>query len=472
MSARAQPDRWIDAVWLTLMAAESAVVAVLNFHSPHLFHTIDKHLVFRARILRGFYAGVSGLPYAAPPPTFPMWGYGWVLILTTNKALLIALQMAVAIATGWYFVKTLAAVGEATGISALLMRIAMLLCLPWFAYHSIDWSQSLATSALVLSIALLIRAVHYEPKRWALLAASALCFGANLNLASDLYLLPWALAGAYTLVRRCTRRAGAEALAWVATVFLTLVPWMLYTWHAVGAPLITSTNMGHVLLIGLGQDPKHRFDITYADDDPTMHRLLTEALGRDAANRFYASCSFEADLVLRRAFLDRIRRQSRAYFELVAVRFRNVLSGEVGAYGGEFDAAGNAGSFGVGLALRRQLQWHSNTVGHRLQLLTALLLPFAAWLAVRRRPAPAFALVTIVYQYVCCSIAVMQPQYVSNLLLLQLFVCTSAACAFVQLVMKPGAGRAHDGLSGSAEGHGSAHADVHGRSWRLKSRVQ
>jgi len=429
--------RWIGAAWLTLMTAEALVIAALNFQAPHVFHTIEKHLVFRERILRGFFAGASGLPYTALPPTFPMWGYGWILILTTNKALLIALQMGVAIAVAWYFINTLEETGEASGPSAFLLRIGMLLCVPWFAFHSIEWSQSLATSALVLSIALLIRAVHHRGKRRSLLAASALCFGVNLNFASDLYLLPGAMAGAYWLLRRCIRIAAVEALVWVAIVFLMLVPWMAYSWHAVGAPLIKSSNQGHVLLIGLGQDPKHRFDITYSDGDPTMYRLLTEALGAERGNRFYESCSFEADPILRRAFLERIRHQSRAYVELVGMRLREVMTGYIGAYAGEFDAPGNEERF-PGLNVRRQLQWYSNSVGHWLQLSTALFLPYTAWLAFRRRAvAPAFALLTIAYQYVSCSIASLQPQYVSNLLLLQLFVCSRAADAFASEPRKP-----------------------------------
>jgi hypothetical protein len=34
-----------------------------------------------------------------------VWGYGFVLLLTTNKLLLIALQSAVALLAAWYFLR-------------------------------------------------------------------------------------------------------------------------------------------------------------------------------------------------------------------------------------------------------------------------------------------------------------------------------------------------------------------------------
>jgi hypothetical protein len=89
----------------------------------------------------------------------------------------------------------------------------------------------------------------------AVLGLSAVCLGLNLNFASDLYLLPILLACAYFWYAGSSRAATAQAVAWLAVVALTLVPWMIYTWHATGTPLVKSTNQGHALLIGLGRIP-------------------------------------------------------------------------------------------------------------------------------------------------------------------------------------------------------------------------
>ncbi len=414
---------WIDAAWLPLAALISAAIAVLNIRAEHRFHTIEKHLVFKERILHGF-ATTDVMPSYPTPPTFPMWGYGWVLLVTTNKVVLIGLQMAVALCAVWYFFRVVDRSGLLDRWSRLILQLFILLCTPWYAYHSIEWSQSLATSFLILSLALLMAVVHGQRAAWRGLALSAVCFGLNLNLASDLYLLPFALVGACACVAKRSRLTVVHALVWLAGVGLTLVPWMIYTWHATGTPLVKSTNQGHVLLIGLGQDPLARFGITYSDGDPTMYRILRDELGDAFARRFYASCSFEADAVLRPAFLRIVRSQPRAYLDLVQIKLRRILVGDTGTYGGEFDEGENVGRFGIPQPARRLLRRYTERVGHALQLGTTLFAPLVVWAAVRRRqPAWAFILVPIAYQCVSCSVAVLQPQYVANLILLQVLVC-------------------------------------------------
>jgi hypothetical protein len=407
------------------MGVLSALVALLNYHATHNFHTIEKHLVFRERILHGF-SPADVMPSYPIPPTFPMWGYGWVLLLTTSKPVLIALQIAVGLCAVWCLLSALDAIELLDRWSMGALRVLLIGCTPWYAYNSFDWSQSLATSCLIVSVALLIRANVAGMSRWRLLALSAVAFGLNLNFASDLYLLPLLLAGAYFWYAGPSRASAAQALAWLAALALTLVPWMLYSWRAVGTPLVKSTNQGHVLLIGLGQDARHRFGTTYSDGDPLMYRILEEQLGHARASRFYASCSYEADIVLRRAFLQIIARQPRDYLDLAAWKMKQMLTGAIGTYTGEFDEGANVGAFGVGLRIRTRLRRYTQETGHLLQFGAALFAPVALWTAVwRRRRAWALLLAPIAYQYVSCSMATLQPQYVSNVILFQLAVCAN-----------------------------------------------
>ena len=418
---------WLDRACLPLMAAGSALVALLNYHAAHNFHTIEKHLVFRARILHGF-SPADVMPSYPIPPTFPMWGYGWVLLLTTSKPALIALQIGAGLCAVWCLLGALDAIALLDRWSMALLRVLLIACTPWYAYNSIDWSQSLATSCLVASVALLIRAHTAGTSRWRLLVLSAVGLGLNLNFASDLYLLPLFLAAAYFWYAGPSRAAAAQALAWLAVVALTLVPWMLYSWRAVGTPLMKSTNQGHVLLIGLGQDALHRFGTTYSDHDPLMYRILEQQLGHERAGRFYASCSYEADLVLRRAFLQIIARQPRDYLDLVAWKMTQMVTGAIGTYSGEFDEGGNVGAFGVGLRIRTRLRRFTQETGHWVQFGATVLAPVALWAAVWwRRRAWALLLAPIAYQYISCSLAALQPQYVSNVILFQLVVCANGA---------------------------------------------
>jgi hypothetical protein len=420
------PDKvgvWVNRAFLPLMGVMSGFVAVLNFRAAHDFHTIEKHLVFRERILHGF-AVTDVVPSYPIPPTFPMWGYGWVLLLTTNKVLLIALQIALALWSVWFLLKVIDEIDLLNRWSRALLRISLIGCTPWYAYNSIDWSQSLATSCLILSIALLIRAARSASGVWWMLAISATCLGLNLNFASDLYLLPVPLACAYWWYAGPSRVAVVQGGVWLAVVGLTLVPWMIYSWRAVGVPLVKSTNQGHVLLLGLGQDPAGRFGMTYSDGDPLMTRMLSEQLGEEFSRRFYASCSYQADLVLRPAFLKIITRQPLDYLDLVRQKLHHLIVGDTGTYAGEFDEGANVGAFGIGMPVRRFTRRYSEEVGHALQLGTSLMVPAALWVAFRdRRRAWALLLVPIAYQYASCSVAALQPQYVSNLILLQLVVC-------------------------------------------------
>jgi len=100
---------WIDRACLPLIGVLSVTMAMLNYYAVHNFHTIEKHLVFRERILHGF-SPADVMPGYPIPPTFPMWGYGWVLLLTTSKPALIALQIAVGLCAVWCLLRALEAV--------------------------------------------------------------------------------------------------------------------------------------------------------------------------------------------------------------------------------------------------------------------------------------------------------------------------------------------------------------------------
>jgi hypothetical protein len=415
---------WIEPLSLALMLAMSVAIGVLNFHARHEFHTIEKHLVFRERILHRF-AVTDVVPSYPIPPTFPMWGYGWVLLLTTNKSLLIALQMAVAVSAAWYLLRVIDDTGLLGAPARMILRLLIVCCTPWYAYHSIDWSQSLATSCLIFSVALLIVAVHSTSRRVRALALSAICLGLNLNFASDLYLLPIPMAFAYWWCAGSSRAAAAQALAWLSCVVLTLVPWMIYSWRATGTPLVKSTNQGHVLLLGLGQDPAGRFGFTYSDGDPRMYAILREQLGEPFARRFYASCSYEADQVLRPAFVSAVLSRPWDYLDLVQFKLRRIVTGEVGTYSGEIDHDENIGRFGVGVRIRNHVSLLSQRTGRLLQAATSVCAPLAI-VAARRKRIWTLLLTPIAYQYVSCSLAALMPQYLSNVILFQLAVCAKA----------------------------------------------
>jgi hypothetical protein len=170
-----RPVEWIDKWYLPLMGVMSVAVTLLNIRATHTFHAIEKYLVFRERILHGF-ATTDVVPSYPTPPTFPMWGYGWVLLLTTNKAVLLGLQIVVALFSVWYLLEVLDEYKLLNRWARMFLRVSLVVCIPWYVYHSIEWCHSLAASFFMLSIALLIPVAHGKRVTWWRLVLSAVFF--------------------------------------------------------------------------------------------------------------------------------------------------------------------------------------------------------------------------------------------------------------------------------------------------------
>src|SRR5262249_16598562 len=83
----------------------------------------------------------------------------------------------------------------------------------------------------------------------------------------------------------------------------------------------------------------------------------------------------------------------------------------------------------------------SQRTGRLLQAATSLCAPFAI-VAARRKRTWALVLTPIAYQYLSCSFAAVMPQYLSNVILLQLVVCAHACGILVPARLSDGsAGR-------------------------------
>ena len=112
-------------------------------------------------------------------------------------------------------------------------------------------------------------------------------------------------------------------------IAIPMIPWMLYSYSVTSKPLVTSTNGGHVLFIGLGQLPGNKWGITPSDSDPLMHSLL-----KDGQDETCHSCSYEADRVLKKEFLNRIKSDPGEFGKKILHSLKQTTTG--GAYPGEF----------------------------------------------------------------------------------------------------------------------------------------
>lgn len=267
---------WIARHYVVLMAVFSALFLALNYGDQSMQGIVPAYRRYSLVFQNGIHSPAGRLP------TFPMWGYGWLIFLLKSKLAILILQQILAMVA----VVTAVSVCERDETlphdSATLLKIVLVFSIPWYALHSVFWPYSIATSLLVISISLLARfAVKGSTDRM-ILVISAICFGLLLHFRSDFILFPPVCAAALSVFRSRSSSRFLSALVWVALVYLLLLPWTLYTRRATGHLLLTSTNSGQVLFLGLGVLPDNKWGITPDDSDPLMKKLVTEKLGPGA----------------------------------------------------------------------------------------------------------------------------------------------------------------------------------------------
>ncbi len=306
--------------WLLAIAAFA--VMGLNFHSRSMSGVFPAYLEFRSLILSGF----SPL---LPHPTFPLWGYGWVLALTQNRLVLFVVQMSLAVLCTSYFFRCLEENGTLDIWFLTFLKILVLCSVYWFAFHAVLWPYSLATCLFVFAFLILVKTmssptdIPLKPILW-----SSILYGLSLQFRSEQLLLGLGLSVVILVWRGFRRPVLKRLLQWLCVAYLMLLPWMFYTYRAIGHPLVTSTNAGAVFYIGLGQLPNNPWGITPVDEDPKLHEELAQNLGP------VSFTCYEADVFLKKSFLNKVKSAPLVYIKKVAFAVWLVMTD--GFYRGEF----------------------------------------------------------------------------------------------------------------------------------------
>jgi len=92
-----------DKYYFLAMLLIACFVIKLNWHAQGMQGIIPHYIDFKRIILSGFDPSVA----RHGTPTFPMWGYGWLFLVTENKLLLLIFQNALAIFAAWFFIRYL-----------------------------------------------------------------------------------------------------------------------------------------------------------------------------------------------------------------------------------------------------------------------------------------------------------------------------------------------------------------------------
>lgn len=272
--------------YLTFMAILSLIFLGLNFGDQSMQGIVRYYSEYATIIRLGF----SALP-GRSLPTFPMWGYGWLIFLFHSKLLILIGQQVLALIAVATAVRA-AELSVLTDRGAQILRIGLVLSSPWYALHSVYWPYSIAASLIVISLALLALA-RESTRPLVLLVISGLCLGVALNFRSDFILFPPVGALVFLWAARDRSRAAWQSVVWLVMVYATLAPWAAYTRKATGHALLTSTNSGQVFFVGLGVLPQNQWGITPDDGDPLLHSIVAARLGPGQSE-----FSYEANRIL------------------------------------------------------------------------------------------------------------------------------------------------------------------------------
>ncbi|MFQ5584345.1 MAG: hypothetical protein ACE5GL_07920, partial [Calditrichia bacterium] len=303
----------------------AVMVLFFNFHGQGMSGILPYYRNFKEIILSGF----DPAAVAGAVPTFPMWGYGWVFLLTENKLAILVFQNVLSIFSIWFCLRL---ADENTYLPSgviTLAKILVVVAVPWYAFHSLLWPYSTSNSLIILALFLFVKAISSKYKTPYPLLISGLLFGLALNFRSDYYLFPMGLILIIGLTTEFSKQFLQKSALWLALIYLTLIPWGLYTKSATGHFLITSTNAGATLFIGLGNLPGNKWGITPTDSDPRMHRDIQSHFGEKTS-----FVSYKADQFLKTAVLEKIMEDPAHFGKKVLYNLKKTLLG--GIYPGEF----------------------------------------------------------------------------------------------------------------------------------------
>ena len=311
--------------YVILMILMALIVLCFNFHGQGMSGILPHYRDFKNIILSGFDA--STVPGATP--TFPMWGYGWIFLLTENKLVILIFQNGLSIFSVWYCFRLMEEEKYFPTYAMTLAKLLMVIAVPWYAFHSLLWPYSISNSLIVLALVLFVKAISLERKATYPILISGLLFGLALNFRSDYYLFPIGLVLIIGITTESKKQFLQKGALWLSLIYLTLVPWGLYANKSTGHFFITSTNSGAVLFIGLGSLPENKWGITPKDGDRKMQRAIQSHFGE---KKSYVS--YEADQFLKKAFLKIISEDPAHFAKKAMHNLKKTITG--GTYQGEF----------------------------------------------------------------------------------------------------------------------------------------
>ncbi|MFT6765276.1 MAG: hypothetical protein ACJAZS_000151 [Alteromonas naphthalenivorans] len=368
---------FIDHYYLVGMACIAPIILYFNYDAQLRKGALEIYYKNFALIIKSWFD--LSATTTTEPLTFPIWGYGWIMLITENHIALVTIQFALALFSVWYFIRTMEINTLLPKSYIRLFKLILLVSIPWYAFHSVRWPYSISSSLCVLSIAALYRGIKQE--EWPSLFLSAIAFGLLLNFRSDYFLMPIGIM-LIVLWAQCSIKNSKKILIWALMLYSFLIPWAFFTKKVCGHYLITSTNGGHVCLAGLGKYPNNKWGIAPINSDgcPVIHKFVDDVYGESAC-----TWDYKGDKVLKSKFLELIKNDPWEYVKKCIYTFYLVVT--EGVYNGEFIERENRSDIKVQKTknflrfFAIALQHFSRGLASHITLTSYLLLPVAIFAA-------------------------------------------------------------------------------------------
>ncbi len=241
--------------------------------------------------------------------TFPMWGYGFVLLLFKSKLLIILLQQILTISVILYSEYILKQYKICSKL-IFQLRLFILFSINLFFVQTSLCPDGIGINLLALSVLTLV--LYFKNKKNWTIILSAIFYGLMLNFRSDFYYFQFILLVILLTLRffKKIELKYTHLLLWIFTIQVLLIPWGLHTKSITGKYLQVSTNGGHVMFIGLGQLPNNPWGISPHDGDSVMQNVLETKDGHEIA-----SCSYTGDKVLKKKWIQLVTDDPISFFQ-------------------------------------------------------------------------------------------------------------------------------------------------------------
>jgi hypothetical protein len=260
-------------------------------------------------------------------PTFPTWGYSWLLLISDNKKIIILLQSMLMYFCVVYF-------DNVVRSSKLLSEqgLAAFRWLIFFSSSAISVAATPTPYGLMIGLLLVICGILMRAEKksgWILrYSLAGVVLGVLLNFRSDYIYLP-VFIFVFLFSRLGVFAAAKRSFVFSCSTLILLIPYGMYNYKYDGSYSLTSSNGGHVFYIGLGKLPNNPWGIQPHDDDPSMRDFVEQNLGKPAS-----TLTRSADVLLKRQFVANVVEYPFQYFKKVVFSF--FLTAVSGVYVPEF----------------------------------------------------------------------------------------------------------------------------------------